>query len=102
MSVDVIVIYGPPADPAAFDRHYEDVHVPLAKAMPNLIGFEITRGPVAAQNGPGAHLIARLRYPSVADLEAALSSPEGVAAVDDLGNFADGGVTLYTAEVVDA
>jgi hypothetical protein len=38
----------------------------------------------------------------VADLEAALSSPEGVAAVDDLGNFADGGVTLYTAEVVDA
>jgi uncharacterized protein (TIGR02118 family) len=102
MPVDVIVIYGPPADPAAFDRYYASTHAPLTKAMPKLLGFEITRGPVAAQNGPGAHLIARLRYESQADLEASLASPEGVAAVEDLGNFADGGVTLYTAEVVDA
>jgi uncharacterized protein (TIGR02118 family) len=102
MPVDVIVLYGPPADPAAFDRHYREVHVPLTKAMPHLAGFEVSQGPVAVQGADAVHLVARLRYASQADLEASLGSPEGAAAVGDLANFADGGVTLYTAAVADA
>jgi uncharacterized protein (TIGR02118 family) len=102
MPVDVIVLYGPPADEAAFDRHYQSVHVPLTKAMPHLAGFEISRGPVAVQGAGDVHLVARLRYASRADLEASLASAEGAAAVGDLANFADGGVALYTAEVAEA
>jgi uncharacterized protein (TIGR02118 family) len=103
MPVDVIVLYHPPSDPAAFDRYYETTHVPLAKAMPGLVEYEYSRGGVSVQgDAADVHLIARLRYASEADREAALASPEGAAAVADLANFADGGVTLLTAEVASA
>jgi uncharacterized protein (TIGR02118 family) len=103
MPVDVIVLFHPPGDPAAFDRHYTTTHVPLARALPHLQAFEYSRGPVAVQGGDTAvHLVARLRYASQADLEASLSSPEGERSVADLGNFADGGVTLLTAVMEEA
>lgn len=101
MPVDVLVLYGPPADPAAFDRHYREVHVPLVHAMPHLASFEITQGPIAVQGEGAYHLVARLRYASRADFEASLGSPERAAAVADVPNFADGGVTILTSEVVE-
>jgi uncharacterized protein (TIGR02118 family) len=100
MSVDVIVLYRPPADPAAFDRHYRTVHVPLVLAMPHLVSFEITDGPVDTQGGDEVHFVARLRFRSQADLDASLASPEGAAAVGDLANFAQAGAILVTTPVV--
>jgi uncharacterized protein (TIGR02118 family) len=35
----VTVCYGQPTDPAAFDRHYAEVHAPLVRAVPGLSGF---------------------------------------------------------------
>ena len=32
----MLVIYEKPADPTAFDKHYFNVHVPLAKRLPGL------------------------------------------------------------------
>jgi len=29
--VRFLVLYDPPEDPAAFDKHYTEVHIPLAK-----------------------------------------------------------------------
>lgn len=101
MAVDVMVLYGEPADPAAFDRHYREVHTPLVHAMPHLVAFEHTAGAVAVRGDGAYHLVARLRFESAAHHEAALASPEGAAAVADVGNFADGGVTILTAEVVE-
>lgn len=96
----VIVLYGTPDDPAAFDRHYAEVHTPLALAMPKLAGFAISRGPVAASPDADApYLVATLDYASEDDLAASLSSPEGQAAVGDLANFASGGVRLLTIDV---
>ena len=31
----------------AFDKHYFDAHVPIAKKIPGLRKFEVSRGPVA-------------------------------------------------------
>ncbi len=31
--VKLTVLYGHPTDPAAFDRHYQEVHIPLARTM---------------------------------------------------------------------
>jgi uncharacterized protein (TIGR02118 family) len=101
MAVDVIVLYGPPADPAAFDRHYREVHVPLVHAMPQLVSFEHSTGGVAVRGEGAYHLVARLRFPSQADHEASLASPEGAAVAGDVANFADGGVTILTVEVVE-
>lgn len=98
----VVVIYGPPADARAFDRHYADVHAKLAQKMPHLERFQYSAGPVASSNPDRpAHLVAFLDYASQADLDASLASPEGKAAVDDLANFASGGVTILTIDIAD-
>lgn len=98
----IIVQYGPPEDPAAFDAHYASTHIPLTKAMPHLAGFEISRGPVACSDEEQPiYLTAILTYVSQADLEASLASETGQAAVADVTNFATGGVTLITIETED-
>jgi len=100
----LLVIYRTPKDAAAFDRYYADAHVPLAKNLPGLRSYEISRGPVAAPVGgaSGVHLVASLGFDSVEAIGAALASPEGKAAAGNLANFADGGVDLYTFETADA
>ena len=91
----LVVTYGTPADPAAFDTYYHEQHVPLAKAMPGLREYRVSSGPIATPAGPAdAYLIATLDFDDMAALGAALASPEGQAAAADVGNFATGGATL--------
>jgi uncharacterized protein (TIGR02118 family) len=95
----VIAMYGKPADAAAFDRYYFDTHVPLAKRIPGLRTYEVTRGAIAKLGGVAPfHLIATLTFDSLADVERALASPEGQATAADLGRFATGGVDVYIAD----
>jgi uncharacterized protein (TIGR02118 family) len=49
---------------------------------------------VQALAGSAPYLVAILNFDSMADLSAALASPEGQAAAADLPNFASGGATL--------
>jgi uncharacterized protein (TIGR02118 family) len=100
----LLVIYRTPEDPAAFDRYYAATHVPLARKLPGLRSYDISRGPVAAPGGGATdvHLVATLSFDSVAAIAAALGSDEGKAAAGDLANFADGGVELYTYETAEA
>ena len=48
---DVIVTYKTPKDPAAFDKYYAETHIPLAKNMPGLRKFQVSRGPVVSPAG---------------------------------------------------
>lgn len=43
----MIVLYGAPKDPAAFDRYYRETHLPLVKAIPGLCCLEVNHGPVS-------------------------------------------------------
>ena len=90
----LLVLYNSPADPAAFDRYYHQTHIPLAQKIPGLRSYLISCGRVQALAGTAPHLIATLNFDSIADLSAALGSPEGQAAAADLSNFANGGATL--------
>ena len=91
----LVVMYKTPKDAGAFDEHYVRTHAPLARKIPGLRTYEVSRGPVSSPTGPsGLHLVATLHFDDVAALQAALSSPEGQAAAADLGNFATGGVEL--------
>ncbi|HEJ2935037.1 EthD family reductase [Pseudomonas aeruginosa] len=94
----VIVIYGVPEDPVAFNKHYREVHVPLVERMPNLAGFEASIGDVASSDGAACHAVAILSYSTQADLEASLASAEGIAAVEDVAKFATGGCRILTGE----
>lgn len=94
--VKIVVLYGAPSDPDAFEDYYANTHLPLAATMPNVRRFEA--GKVVATPGGGElpyYRVAELWFDSAEELEASNSSPEGQATVADIANFATGGVTVF-------
>jgi len=52
-----------PKDVEAFDRHYFEIHVPLAKKIPGLRKYEVSDGPIATPVGtPNVHRIGTLHF----------------------------------------
>jgi uncharacterized protein (TIGR02118 family) len=95
----LFAIYQQPTDPVAFDRYYYDTHVPLAKTIPGLKSYEVTRGDVMGMAGKhGVYLIAVLEFDSMQAIGAAMSSPQGQATAADLANFATAGVDVMMAD----
>lgn len=91
----VVVMYKTPKDTAAFDKHYSEIHIPLAKKIPGLRKYEVSKGPVGTPAGPsGFHLIATLHFDDVAAVKAGFGSPEGKAAGADVAKFATGGADM--------
>jgi len=90
----LLVIYNAPADSAAFLTYYEQTHTPLVKKIPGLRSLTVSDGAIQALAGQAPFLVATLTFDSMADLQAALASPEGQATAGDLANFASGGATL--------
>ena len=98
--VKIVVLYGAPDDPEAFDAYYSEHHRPLVGKMPNLRRFEAAHV-VAPPDGsePPYYLIAELWFDSVEELEASRATPEGRAPGDDVPNFATGGATVLIAAI---
>jgi uncharacterized protein (TIGR02118 family) len=94
----ILVLYNAPANPAAFDKYYHENHIPLAKRIPGLRSYIVSAAPPRVLAGNSAYLVAELNFDSMADIEAALASPEGQATAGDLPNFADGGATILIFE----
>jgi uncharacterized protein (TIGR02118 family) len=96
--IQMLVLYNAPADTVAFQRYYHQTHIPLAKKIPGLRSTTISDGPVQALAGDAPYLVASLTFDSMADLQAAMASPEGQATTADLQNFASGGATVLIYE----
>ena len=80
----MIVIYRAPKNPAAFERHYLEAHVPLARQLPGLRSLEISRGPIISLYGAvEAHLVTTLRFDALSDINAAFTSECGRACAAD-------------------
>jgi uncharacterized protein (TIGR02118 family) len=95
----LIALYGTPNDAVAFDQYYYQTHAPIAKRVPGLRNYQVTRGPVMSPGGASAwYLVAMLTFDSMQAVQAALASPEGQATAADLANFATGGVELLFAD----
>lgn len=97
--VKLVVAYGQPDDPASFDQHYSDTHVPLVQKIPNLRRFEA--GKVLGTpdgSAPPFYYLAELYFEDPGELQAAMGSAEGEAAGADVATFATGGATLMIAE----
>ncbi len=59
----MVVIYRTPKNVEAFDRHYFEIHVPLAKKIPGLRKYEVSDGPIATPVGTSnVHLIGTLHF----------------------------------------
>jgi uncharacterized protein (TIGR02118 family) len=84
----MLVTFKTPADPAAFDKHYFKVHIPLAKKLPGIRKYEVSRGPVKTLAGGEAYMVAILTFDSVAAIKAAFASEAGGACAADRQHFA--------------
>jgi uncharacterized protein (TIGR02118 family) len=75
----MVVTYRRPQDKWAFDREYFGVHVPMAKRLPGLKRYVVSRANPAAASADEAYLIATLDFDSPAAIQAALESDVGRA-----------------------
>jgi uncharacterized protein (TIGR02118 family) len=98
--VKLTVLYGPPTDPAAFERYYAETHLPLVAQIQGALRTETGRV-VGTPDGspPPYHRLFEFWFDSQEQLEASLGSPAGRAAVADIPNYATGGVTIVISEV---
>jgi uncharacterized protein (TIGR02118 family) len=97
--VKLVVAYGQPEDPAAFDEHYASTHRPLAEKIPNLRRFEAGKVLGTADGTPAPYyFIAELWFDDADELQAAMESAEGQAAGADVPTFASGGATMMIAQ----
>ena len=100
--VRFLVVYETPTDPAAFDEHYRQVHIPLAKKLPGLRRYTVSRD-VAARRGEPFYLVAELDWDDMDALRAAFASPEGQATARDIAELVpDGGIRSMIFELNDA
>jgi uncharacterized protein (TIGR02118 family) len=91
----LVVMYGTPKDPGAFDRYYFATHVPIAKKIHGLRKYEVSRGSIVTPAGPSKfHLIATLHFDDMKAIQDAFASPQGQAAAADVAKFATGSVDM--------
>lgn len=67
------VMYDAPSDVDAFERHYNDLHIPLAKQYPGLRRYTRSHE-LAAVIGEPCYLVGVLDWDDMAALEAALGT----------------------------
>lgn len=89
----ITVLYGHPTSLDAFEKHYENNHLPLVSKIKEVARIELTKF-VAGADGrrPDFYRMAELYFTSQAQMEQARGSAEGQATIADLPKFATGGV----------
>ncbi len=98
--VKLVVTYGHPEDPEAFETYYAETHLPIAAKIPNVTKVELTKF-VGTPDGSKTsnHRMAEVYFDSIEQLQEGMGSAEGQAAVNDIPNFATGGVDVAIGQV---
>jgi uncharacterized protein (TIGR02118 family) len=81
--VRLLVLYDKPSNEREFDRHYREVHIPLAKKLPGLRRYTISRNGQGIR-GEAHYLVAELDWDDMDALQKAFQSAEGQAAGQDV------------------
>ena len=85
--VRFVVLYDTPSDIDAFERHYDDVHIPLAKQLPGLRRYTRSHEPVPLRGDP-CYMVVTLDWDDMASLEAAFASEIGRRTAEDAETLA--------------
>lgn len=97
----MVVIYKTPKDIPTFEKHYWEVHIPLAKNLPGLRKYEVSKGQIRVIAGdPQTYLIATLYFDSMSALTEAFASECGQACAKDRRILApnEGDVQMFLIE----
>jgi uncharacterized protein (TIGR02118 family) len=78
----MIVMWDTPTDIAAFERHYLEVHIPLANRLPGLRRYTRSHHPDPVRGRP-YYMVAMLDWDDLAALRAAFGSEIGRRTADD-------------------
>ena len=99
----MIVIYKTPADKNAFDKHYFEVHIPLAKKLPGLKKYEVSKSqPVSITGDKETYLIGTLYFENLEAIKTAFASEEGKACAADRKILApDDKVQMYLFDTIE-
>jgi uncharacterized protein (TIGR02118 family) len=91
-TVKLIVAYPPPTNIEAFEKAYNEQHVPLAVAnlhgMIRIVATKVLGSPLG---GPVFYRIAEIYFPSMAVLEACAASPGGKEVLANAIKISSGG-----------
>ena len=98
--VKLVVLYGHPEDADEFETYYFETHLPIASKIKGISRLELTKFIGTPDGGkPSQYRSAELYFESIEELQKQMGSPEGVAAVNDIPNFATGGVDVMIGSV---
>lgn len=78
-----------PTDASAFERHYREVHIPLARKLAGLRRYTLSRNPSVVRGEEPHYRIAELDWDDMASLRRAFESPEGRAVAEDATKLAE-------------
>jgi len=94
------ILYNHPTSVEDFERYYAETHLPLAQQMPGVSKLELTHFTGAPGDvKPAFHRMAELYFISEAQMMETMGSPEGQMVINDLMNFATGGVQVMYGNV---
>lgn len=95
----LIALYHQPDDPAHFERHLVDVHLPIVARFPGLERFRCAFGLEEAGGASPFFAVVECEFADEQTMRAALASPAGQEAAADVPNYASAGVTILTYAV---
>jgi uncharacterized protein (TIGR02118 family) len=97
--VKLVALYKKPADIAAFEEHYHNIHMPLTEKIPGLKHVELSKFTGSPMGESEYYMMAEMYFDNMEALKAGMSSPEGRASGKDVMSFAKELVTMMFAEV---
>ncbi len=87
-----------------FDKHYFEVHIPLAKKLPGLIKYDVGKSPIISTTGHSdTYCIGTLHFDSLDAIKTAFASPQGQACAADRKILAPNNddVQIYLLDTID-
>ena len=96
--VKLIALFKRPDDVAAFEQHYNDVHLPLIRQVPGLRKLVVNSVWGAPRGEPAYYRVAEMWFDDRASFDKAMASDENRVAGKDLMSFARDVVTMIFVE----
>jgi uncharacterized protein (TIGR02118 family) len=99
--VRMMVVYGKPNDLDSFERHYRDVHIPVARKLPHLHAYSVSEDVRGPEGEARTERVETFDFSDRRMLDEALASDDGRAMMADTTSLAKDGMMILTFEVKD-